>query len=293
MRTKQTFLNIIRDAIEKAPGVPVRLDVHIDEQRAILAAFDALGTRLTFTLNEPAAKRKLFDHLRRAQPSWRLWRSTHIDPEKRDTGTERVAIFPPDYVWPQPVERVLVAKVQETIRRRDKGALGREMQARIQSEWGPDYHVELHPDGIGTVGGDPQLPGGLYCRIWKGVDWLACHHAEFYAAEVASAIEASVKRIEYLEPDAKRGRAQVVQCRTNASIGGKAAAHYTDAEIESAFKEYKRRNPGRTAWDAAQALIRNGQPLDGYKTVTGPWNRTERIADRKWTLTREEWFEGL
>jgi hypothetical protein len=94
-------------------------------------------------------------------------------------------------------------------------------------------------------------------------------------------------------PLAQKGQAQVDQCRANAPKGGKSRGNYTDAQIQQAFAQYKQRNPGKTAWDAAQALIREGQPLDGFKTVTGPWNRIARMAGSQWGVTRDDWFSGL
>jgi hypothetical protein len=141
--------------------------------------------------------------------------------------------------------------------------------------------------------------GWARCAIWPASyalpDDRTARAAFMYSpAELAEGASSTAYDHEFLEPDAGRGRAQVSRCKANAPKGGRAAAHYTDAVVEQAFAEYKQRNPpDKTAWDAAQCLIRSGQPLDGYKTVTGPWNRIGRMAGAKWGRTRDEWFDGL
>lgn len=96
-----------------------------------------------------------------------------------------------------------------------------------------------------------------------------------------------------LEPDAAKGAAQRNQCRKNAPEGGKARAHYTHTQITDAFAGYKRRNPDKSAWDAAHALIRKGNVLDKYKTVTGPWNIIKRLANDGDGITVNEWYGCL
>ncbi len=78
-----------------------------------------------------------------------------------------------------------------------------------------------------------------------------------------------------------------------APLGGKATAHYTDEEVTRAFTDFKQRNSKKSAWDAANALIREGKPLSRYKKVTGPWNRIKRIAKSQSGVTLEEWFDEL
>jgi len=86
---------------------------------------------------------------------------------------------------------------------------------------------------------------------------------------------------------------RLAQVRSIASKGGKSTAHYTYAQITVAFTDYRERNPGKTAWEAANALIRKGQPLDKYKKVTGPWNQAKRIAENTLGLSVEDWFADL
>jgi hypothetical protein len=101
-----------------------------------------------------------------------------------------------------------------------------------------------------------------------------------------------------MEPYAARGRKQLQQVQDIAPIGGKATAHYTDADVTKAFTDFKKRNPRnprnprKGAWEAANALIREGQPLARYKTVTSPWNRIERIA-KGLGISRDDWFDDL
>jgi hypothetical protein len=93
--------------------------------------------------------------------------------------------------------------------------------------------------------------------------------------------------------DASKHREQVTTLRTIATKGGKATAHYTDAQITNAFADFKQRNPSKTAWDAANALIRPGQALSDWKHVNSPWNRIRRMAQAQLGITREEWFDAL
>jgi len=58
---------------------------------------------------------------------------------------------------------------------------------------------------------------------------------------------------------------RVAQPSGIASRGGAARAHYTDAEIENAFVEYRERNPEGTLWNACRWLTKPGHALDRYK----------------------------
>ena len=102
-------------------------------------------------------------------------------------------------------------------------------------------------------------------------------------------------KIKRMGPDAERGRANLKQNLSNAKLGGEANPNtkYKNPEIELAFTDYKRRNPDKTAWDAANALIRKGEALDKYRTHTGPLNRATRIAKNKWSLPLKDWYENL
>jgi hypothetical protein len=96
------------------------------------------------------------------------------------------------------------------------------------------------------------------------------------------------------EPDVSRGRKQLKQVRKIAKSGGKASpSKYSDLVVTAAFEVFKKRNPQAGVWDAANALIRGGMPLDKFKGVTGPWNRIGRIAQDQLGITRAEWYSGL
>jgi len=91
---------------------------------------------------------------------------------------------------------------------------------------------------------------------------------------------------------AEKSVSGVVQNIENAPRGGAATAHYNNGQIEQAFRDYKQRNPQKSLWDAANALIRQGMPLDKWKRYTSAWSRIDRIA-KNIGITRDEWFEGL
>jgi hypothetical protein len=73
-------------------------------------------------------------------------------------------------------------------------------------------------------------------------------------------------------------RKQDTHCKQIAPHGGKARAHYKHAEIKDEVARFAKRNPKCSPWDAANALIRKGQPLDKYKRVTGLWSLMQRMA---------------
>ncbi len=94
-------------------------------------------------------------------------------------------------------------------------------------------------------------------------------------------------------PYAESGRERIKTCRKNAPKGGKATAHYTDAEITNAFTTFKQRNPGKSAWAASSSLIREGQPLDSFGEAQGPYKRIQRIASVSQGITRDAWYGAL
>ena len=59
--------------------------------------------------------------------------------------------------------------------------------------------------------------------------------------------------------------ARIAQPSGIASRGGAARAHYTDAEIEEAFIEYRKLNPRGTLWSACHWLTKPGHALERYK----------------------------
>jgi hypothetical protein len=120
-------------------------------------------------------------------------------------------------------------------------------------------------------------------------DHLTCGHIETIESEKTKAERCAQRNSRAADEVRKRKR----HLRRIAPKGGRATAHYTDAEIVSVFTAYKNRHPGTSAWDAANALIRRGQPLDKYKTVTGPLNRATRIAQNAQSLTLKVWFDEL
>lgn len=90
---------------------------------------------------------------------------------------------------------------------------------------------------------------------------------------------------------AKKGLANTRQNRENAPKGGKATAHYSDLVFESAFCAYRKKNPTKNAWDAANSLTRQGQHLDKLKAGSA-YKRAERIAERL-AITVDDWFQSL
>lgn len=117
------------------------------------------------------------------------------------------------------------------------------------------------------------------CYAWKYIVLQRDSETCKLVQEGQQMVEVQAQRLEHL--------------REIAPQGGKATAHYTVAEVTVAFTDYKARNPGKSAWDAASALIRKGEPLDRWKHQNSAWNRIERIADEQLGITRQEWFDNL
>jgi hypothetical protein len=99
------------------------------------------------------------------------------------------------------------------------------------------------------------------------------------------------RQIGRLEPLAKKGRAQVAQCKTNAPKGGKATAHYTDLVFELAVSQYRQKHPEPKAWDACHNLTRQGQPLEKLKPGSA-YKRLERNAKKR-GLSVDDYFLNL
>lgn len=81
-----------------------------------------------------------------------------------------------------------------------------------------------------------------------------------------------------VKTDAAAQRKRVQNLKQIAPKGGTARAHYTHMKIKVEVERYTKRNPKHSAWDAANALMRKGQPLDKYKRVTGLWSLMQRMA---------------
>lgn len=96
-----------------------------------------------------------------------------------------------------------------------------------------------------------------------------------------------------MAPDAVRGHKQKKTCVKNAAKGGKATAHYSDADVTQAFTRFRMDNPGKSLWDACNALIRTGRPLDNWKNVNSAYNRTKHIACNRYGITAQAWFDAL
>ena len=117
---------------------------------------------------------------------------------------------------------------------------------------------------------------------------------ELEVKTLAEAYLAVAKTTPPLQDAYKKEIKRYQQLLNIASDGGKATAHYTYAQTIQAFTDYKRRNPNKTAWDAANALIRPGAALaEKWHHVNSPWNSIKRIAKSQQGITRDEWYSDL
>jgi hypothetical protein len=203
-------------------------------------------------------------------------------PEAQKRQITRATFLGPEYQRPEPVE---VAEVKRK-RGEDWPEAFERTRRTLRRKYDWQYHV---PKGHKII----AKPERAVVEVWRPADWLQAQYPAFSLVELAGLLRGNVREVRSLGPDATRGRKQVEQCREIAPIGGQATAHYNDAEVTNAFAEFKRRNPRKTAWDAANALIRPGKALSDYKSVTGPCNRIGSIAEKQLGITREEWFEAL
>lgn len=82
--------------------------------------------------------------------------------------------------------------------------------------------------------------------------------------------------------DADKERKQQANRKRVAPLGAAATpSHYSDADIETAFSDYRDKHPEATAWEAAQALTRPGRALSRWKGKNAGANcyrRFERLA---------------
>jgi hypothetical protein len=220
------FLRELRSRAVADPSRAIRLDITEVEQPAAQAAFAVIndpGREATIDEGDFTAIRHM-----QARPvrvagrrGWAMWRAEPMDPAARGT-LERWTFFPPGFAWPHPVKRILVATVSEVTENpeRDVGWEGREMQAKLQADYGPEYYIEM-PGA--TAGADSTFPPGLYCDVWHGDDWLLVSRAEFYPAELAAAPDVLTRHADALQrrlADApKLGAAAVRRENIVASLG--------------------------------------------------------------------------
>lgn len=211
------------------------------------------------------------------RPRCRLLTAPHPDRALRKKGVQRAAFFGPQYPWPQPAVTVTSPKGKGT--REWATTSARDLQCLR----GPRFHVATE-----------CINGRWVCHVWRGEDWLTLRTAVFYPAEVAQSIGELIEIPSVVDPVAAIQKTMREHMRTIASAGGKATAHYTDAEVAQAFADYKSRTKGKRAWDAANALIRKGQPLDKWKHPNSAWNRVKRIAKAQGkSVTPDDWFANL
>jgi hypothetical protein len=207
-RDGKWFLREIKRRAADDPARAIRFDVKPTERAALLNAY------LTIAEGRPEAddRANVFTAKQKkprgAVPArlscngWKVWRDEPLAPGKRGD-VERWAFFPPAYVWPQPVERFLVATVKDTIAKRfDTAALAQKTAAKlrakyekIQVETGQDYFVEM----VGCTASEPDPEPGLYCHVWRGEDWLLVSRAEAFPAELPEAITTFDRERERLE----------------------------------------------------------------------------------------------
>jgi hypothetical protein len=64
---------------------------------------------------------------------------------------------------------------------------------------------------------------------------------------------------------------------------------YTFAQIEDAYRQFKRDNPESSAWRATTALIMPGQALKDYTNSVSLWQRLERRSKK----AVEKWYREL
>lgn len=93
----------------------------------------------------------------------------------------------------------------------------------------------------------------------------------------------------------KRGQKNDATCKSNAPKGGRARAHYTHAQIRTAFSEYKYRNPDHCITDAVTNLVK---PSADHVTLTkfkvrGLWNAVGTVAMQEANTTPEKWYARL
>ena len=174
-------------------------------------------------------------------------------------------------------------------------ALGAAIDILLKAGWGYSYHLHLNEERDAEGWGRFAFvaPG---VTMPKQSDRRARLRMFFSDEEIVDTALHSFRDHRVMRDSWERGIKNLQTCRAIAKRGGDSSpSKYKDAEIEAAYTQYRERHTTGTVWEATNALIRAGQPLDKYQHVNSLWQRIDRIA-KSWNgenATRDYWFRHL
>lgn len=284
-RSAEWFIREIRKQYAVNPGKPIRFDVDDRERKAVNAAYRQLVFEREKMvpwlkgISEPPPPPPR--HIRENEPL----REKAVSP--KTPLRWRVAFIGPNVFTPRQV-------IRGTPARRYKGP-EEAMEAwcarldKLRVEYSPEHHVEgrhiltMRP-------GDDRMD----YEVWPGGDWLAKRYATLHPAEIARLLESGEGMkfaVKMMEPDAKLGR-QWKQARAKgARSGGEATAQHTNAEILTALKEYKARNPQKHSYSVAESRV--GDAL-GYRNPRKIGPRIKKMRkENPAGLTASKFYQTL
>lgn len=161
-----------------------------------------------------------------------------------------------------------------------ESAAGQRQQTRLQNEYGPGYYVEMAQPEV-------MNPTRWIYKIWRGEDWLTVHYATLFPAEIAALLttgESARYAVEKMAPYARKGREMIWRNRQVAASGGKARSTCKDDQIETALKEYKRRNP-KHSYAAAEMATASTLGYTSHRKLGERILRMTGISPAKWYKT--------
>lgn len=161
-----------------------------------------------------------------------------------------------------------------------ESAAGQRQQTRLQNEYGPEFYVEMAQPEV-------MNPTRWIYKIWRGEDWLTVHYATLFPAEIAALLttgESARHAVERMAPYAHKGREMIWRNQQVAASGGKARSTCKDDQIETAFKEYKRRNP-KHSYAAAEMKVADDLGYSLHRKLGERVLRMKGISPAEWYKT--------
>lgn len=149
---------------------------------------------------------------------------------------------------------------------------------QYQRKFGSEFYVEL----FGPISGKGKP--GWNIRVWRGEDWLMTKFAAFYPAEIAYALEQGEwagSALATIEPLARNMNAQIERNRLNAPLAGHKRATCTDAEINTEFAAYKKRNPDHS-YAAAEIKVADALKYSNHRKLGERIKRMTKTPPAKW-----------
>lgn len=218
------------------------------------------------------------------KPKKRKGRRTPATPKKPATARRTAAT-------PAPSHRDLALTLQEPsgtvpVLPPDMFANTRTVAEQKRMESDISYDLLRHAMGLPTKRSKRELE--RLARSRRNTDRF---NFEMAVAQYVGEPEAAEITVAHI----KRGQKNDATCKSNAPQGGRARAHYTHAQIRTAFADYKDRNPKHGITDAVTNLVK---PSAAHVTLSkfkerGLWNAVTKVAIQDGSTTPQLWYARL